>query len=314
MEKRVEWVDISKGIGIILVVYGHVILGVHDANIGFDGLNYGLQHSFIYTMHMPLFYFLSGIFAGKWVKRDMKTALTQKVRSLLIPYILWGFIQAGIMQLFSGSTNNGQGLANALELPIRPYAQFWFLYDLFWIFIIYYVLVNVLKITPKMILIISLVMLLISPTLKFWELQSIFYQFPFFITGTFVLGNKSKLDKINLPIALISYVVLNLLYYFSGASVLVGNAFSLVVAISGITLVIAITSRFNSRLLSYIGKSSIAIYVMHIIATAGTRIIMIKLGVDNVSIHIILGTLVGVIAPLMALEIFKKMKIDKYLF
>lgn len=52
-ENRIDWVDISKGLGIILVIIGHcVYLG-------------GLIHNWIFSFHMPLFFILSGIFIRK---------------------------------------------------------------------------------------------------------------------------------------------------------------------------------------------------------------------------------------------------------
>ena len=49
MEKRVrlEWVDIAKGIAIILMVIGHEVQSQHI-------------HAFIFSFHMPLFFILSG--------------------------------------------------------------------------------------------------------------------------------------------------------------------------------------------------------------------------------------------------------------
>lgn len=41
---RVEFVDIAKGIGIILVVYGHSSLSFHTANV------------WLHAFHMPLFF------------------------------------------------------------------------------------------------------------------------------------------------------------------------------------------------------------------------------------------------------------------
>ena len=50
MNKRVEWIDIAKGYGILFVIIGHLYL----------------QDSFlttqIYTFHMPLFFFLQDMF------------------------------------------------------------------------------------------------------------------------------------------------------------------------------------------------------------------------------------------------------------
>lgn len=47
-------VDIAKGLGIFLVVWGHCL---HNNNV---------LHDVIYLFHMPLFFFLSGFF----IKRD----------------------------------------------------------------------------------------------------------------------------------------------------------------------------------------------------------------------------------------------------
>lgn len=312
-QKRIEWVDLAKGIGIILVVYGHVILGIHDAKLGLSGIGYTIQHSVIYTMHMPLFFFLSGIFAVKWVKREPKVAIHQKFTSLIIPYLIWGIIQGLIMQVFAGQTNNAQGLSQVLRLPIKPYAQFWFLYDLWWIFLIYYVAIHVLKLPTKILFGFSIVLFLGSPWLNLWEFWRIFYQLPFFLVGTMVIEHQDNLSKLK-PIILIPlFIVVNGLFIFVNFNTFVTNIFSFIVAMVGILLVISLVQRFRNGVLDYIGKNSMPIYLMHLLGAAGTRIILLKLGVQLVSVHLIFGTLVGLFAPLIALQVFKLLKIDKYL-
>lgn len=49
---RVQYIDRLKGLAIILVVMGHIF--------GFSQLEDGIN-TFIYTFHMPLFMFLSGL-------------------------------------------------------------------------------------------------------------------------------------------------------------------------------------------------------------------------------------------------------------
>jgi fucose 4-O-acetylase-like acetyltransferase len=49
---RLQYIDRLKGLAIILVVMGHII-GFSQPE---DGIN-----TFIYTFHMPLFMFLSGL-------------------------------------------------------------------------------------------------------------------------------------------------------------------------------------------------------------------------------------------------------------
>lgn len=48
MKERETYIDIAKGIGIILVVIGHL-----------HGINH-IIHDFFYLFHMPLFFIISG--------------------------------------------------------------------------------------------------------------------------------------------------------------------------------------------------------------------------------------------------------------
>lgn len=75
--KRIEWIDIARGIGIILVILGHIGIG----KIG----------KFIYSFHIPLFFFLSGYcFSGNGI--DIKDFLKKKVKKLIVPYIFIGIV------------------------------------------------------------------------------------------------------------------------------------------------------------------------------------------------------------------------------
>ncbi|HFI0408428.1 TPA: acyltransferase family protein [Streptococcus suis] len=59
----VKWVNIAKGFAIFLVVYGHVIDGLAESGYMFP--SYNMQHGVIYAFHMPLFFFLSGLFLNR---------------------------------------------------------------------------------------------------------------------------------------------------------------------------------------------------------------------------------------------------------
>ena len=50
MGKRLAHIDLLKGIGIILVLLGHLPIN-------------GIMHMLIYSFHMPLFFFCSGFFS-----------------------------------------------------------------------------------------------------------------------------------------------------------------------------------------------------------------------------------------------------------
>lgn len=80
--KRQNWIDVLKGIGIILVVFGHVY-SKNPVSI------------WIYSFHMPLFFALSGfIFAAYSYNKKVsfKDYFIKKLKSLIVPFILFRMI------------------------------------------------------------------------------------------------------------------------------------------------------------------------------------------------------------------------------
>ena len=74
VEGRIVSADVLKGIGIILVVLGHT---THNDELS----------SWIYHFHMPLFFFLSGVFFSPTIQ-----GLVKRVRQILIPYLIFGVL------------------------------------------------------------------------------------------------------------------------------------------------------------------------------------------------------------------------------
>ena len=75
MSKRIEYIDIAKGIGILLVVMGHNDFGLVSP----------FFYKFIYAFHMPLFFFVSGMFFK--AELPFLTVLRRRFDTLLKPYI-----------------------------------------------------------------------------------------------------------------------------------------------------------------------------------------------------------------------------------
>lgn len=72
---RITWLDIAKGICMIMVIYGH------------SCLNFGLINHWICSFFMGLFFMSGGYtyrYRNNWLSRNFK--------SILIPYLLWAII------------------------------------------------------------------------------------------------------------------------------------------------------------------------------------------------------------------------------
>lgn len=92
MVERIKWVDIARGIGILMVVYWHSLKGVYNY-IGFNKAVYDIQIDFFDSFCMAAFFMISGFFVRRWLERTPKVAIMQKIQLLFIPYLIWSFIQ-----------------------------------------------------------------------------------------------------------------------------------------------------------------------------------------------------------------------------
>jgi acyltransferase len=98
MDKRIDYIDIAKAIGIILVYIGHC------------DLNYKSPlFLWIYSFHMPLFFFISGFlfkFHSQLSYDKIGKILYNKAISLLIPYLFFSIIQSITFILFNIPLHN----------------------------------------------------------------------------------------------------------------------------------------------------------------------------------------------------------------
>jgi polysaccharide biosynthesis protein PslL len=77
MTNRNTTIDVAKGIGIILVVFGHNWIVLHDK---------GEIFRIIFSFHVPLFFFLSGIFLKE--SSELRPFLWSRAETLLKPYFV----------------------------------------------------------------------------------------------------------------------------------------------------------------------------------------------------------------------------------
>lgn len=95
---RINYLDIAKGFGIFLVYIGHCYIGERTQTL--SNVIY-----WIYSFHMPLFFFVSGIlFSSK--KKKFHIFIWNKSVSLLIPYALFSILNWPLLTIFVGSPGN----------------------------------------------------------------------------------------------------------------------------------------------------------------------------------------------------------------
>ncbi len=93
-QKRIEWIDLAKGICILLVVWWHI--KELYSNRGFTDRSYLLYTANYFRM--PLYFFLSGLFFKTY--GGYLTFLIRKTNKLLIPFLTFAIIGIAYCLLF----------------------------------------------------------------------------------------------------------------------------------------------------------------------------------------------------------------------
>lgn len=317
---RISLVDYAKGIGIFLVVLGHVLRGLVGTVLEANTITQILEQ-WIYAFHMPLFFFLSGYFAERSVSKPLGSQFAAKLRAIAYPYFLWSVIQETLRHLAGISD---QPLSHLWRIVYIPILQFWFLYVLFAVSLVY-LLLRKLSI-PAMACFAAFALLfasgLIDLDLGTWPvLHMIQLNAVYFALGAIAIraGLVQQIEKVQPSILLSSAffgfsliamaAILNLtrLEYWLFPLAVLGIFASL-------SLAAYLESRQGFSVLQTWGLRSLEIFVTHTIFTAAVRIFLQKgLHIDQPVIHIVMGTAIGLGASLLFYQLCVRLRIP-YLF
>lgn len=87
MNNRLQWLDIAKGFGIVLMVLGHSSLPE-------------LVSNFIFSFHMPLFFISSGL-TTNFLGIKLMEFIRHKLEKLIIPFLLYSVVVSGLIFFIS---------------------------------------------------------------------------------------------------------------------------------------------------------------------------------------------------------------------
>jgi len=320
MQERNVWVDYAKAIGIILVVYGHVARGVFNAGLPMDEAEFVLVDSIIYSVHMPLFFFLSGLFFfDSLQKRGRGGLIINKIDTIAYPFIVWSLLQGLFEVALSNYTNGQVTLVEVFSLLWMPRAQFWFLYALFLVFVVctflyakadrrfflpFVVLFGVLFVFQQDLTINNMTRFILGNTV-FFALGVWFNE-----VKAFFLARYSSLALVFGAMFIAGQYLFHVTF---GMNYTDGGLPVLALATVSIFFMVALSmwlGQYRVDWLLFIGASSMTIYLMHILAGSGVRVILSKfMEIDSITVHLLVGTLIGTAAPLVAQLIINRYRL-----
>ncbi|MBK4215723.1 acyltransferase [Paracoccus caeni] len=302
---RLDWIDQARGIGIILVVVGHALRGLVDADIlPATPLVMAIDRG-IYAFHMPLFFVLAGlIFLPAARRKPLPVFIAGRAERLIWPLFLWTWIFFAL-RLFAGAyANSPLGWSEFPFLPLPPRAHFWFLWALFLILVIG--AVGIRRPVLATLLLIGLFAANANLQASVWTEQALRH-LPYFIAGIAIarLSLIQRARRLGPFPAIMGCVAFLLSVGIAAMSASPqGYPFSLAIglaAVSGLLLMISYQPLRGSMgaLLRRCGVASMAIFLAHTIFSGGIRAALEVAGITGIAIHVLLGGSLGVIGPLL---------------
>lgn len=123
---RERWIDVAKGIAIILVVLLHSSFDyLGDSHVW----RWGAYATVLETFRMPLFFFTAGIFASGALSRTFRELVESRVLRFVWLYLLWSVIGIAVLEpILVGWHGWGAAAGELLAVVVMPYSSTWFIY------------------------------------------------------------------------------------------------------------------------------------------------------------------------------------------
>lgn len=316
----------------VAVVFGHSLGGIIDMP---GEVAPSLFHEIflgIYIFHMPLFFFLSGLMVRPRLERSSKSFLIDIFASVAYPYFLWSIIQYSVIYGAGSLVNRPVAVfwPTILKLPISSISQFWFLYVLFLLHIAAFIIVP--RLGARNFFLIAVVAkfavpLLGLPTMfRLSLVHGIFYALGVFagVGGVEALRNRVPLPNVAFPaLALVGILVTivaatlvidaNAGFFALGSWEITALAWRLpmlpagALAASGVLALAFICRSKLAEILAYIGRRTMAIFVLHVLFVAGVRIALTRHGHHpDPALLLAISVSLGLAAPLAIHAIAKR--------
>ncbi len=216
-EARIQYIDLLRAVGIILMIMGHIGFGT-------------LFDRWIHAFHMPLFFIISGYF---YKSKDIRSVVISRIHTLIIPYLIFGvfhtilyFIIVGdydlhyiYILLIENTADGGVAISGAL----------WFLTAMFFSEILYNLIqkLNICEMYKTVIiLIISILGMAFATYLPFrlpWALDAAMTSVGFIHFGHLIKGHLKRIINITFGSSLILFTIFSILALLKYVNMRTGN-------------------------------------------------------------------------------------------
>lgn len=328
--KRLDWVDMAKGLSIFLVVMMYAASSVGEDTGGVGALHWAI--AFATPFRMPEFFLISGLFLSQVIDRPWRAYADRRIVHYIYFYALWALIHIIFkVGLLAGSPVGA--LEQIAWAVIQPYGVLWFIYMLAVVSAVTKLLHD-LRAPRWAVFAIAAILHMAPIATGSYFIDQFAEYFVFFFAGAVLAPQIFRLaewaaDHVALSlVGLAIWSVLNAALVFLGGFEMhpihpvMGYAglpgVHLVMALVG-TSALCVIAALLSRLpamnwLRWMGSKSLVIYVAFVLPLGISRTLLIKLGVDEPTTLSLATMAIAIVSPLVLYWIVQRIGYGRFLF
>ena len=328
--RRLDWVDMAKGLSIFLVVMMYAASSVGEDTGGIGALHWAI--AFATPFRMPEFFLISGLFLSQVIDRPWRQYADRRVVHYLYFYALWAVIHIVFKVALLGANPVGavEYLAWAV---IEPYGVLWFIYMLAVVSAVTKLL-HSLRAPVWGVFAVAAILQMASIHTGSYLIDQFCAYFVYFYAGyilapqLFRLADWAGYNPGLAMVGLALWAVINTALVFLGgfrmdaihpvpgyASLPVVHLVMALVGTSALCVIAALLTRLPwMDWLRWMGSKSLVIYVAFVLPMGIARTVLIKLGIDEPTVLSLLIMAISIISPLVLYWIVQRTGVGKFLF
>lgn len=330
LQKRLDWVDMAKGLSIFLVVMMYAAASVGEDTGGISLFHWAI--AFATPFRMPEFFLISGLFLSQVIDRPWRGFADRRVVHYLYFYALWAIIHI-VFKVGLLATNPFGALEQLGWAVVQPYGVLWFIYMLAVVSAVTKVL-HMLRAPVWGVFAVGAILQMAVIHTGAYAIDQFAAYFVFFYAGfvlapyLFRLTAWATSNNALALVGLLIWAILNTALVFSpgfamdpihpvmGLAGLPG--LHLVLALAG-TAALCVIAALLTRLpvmdwLRWMGSKSLIIYVAFVLPMGIARTLLIKFGVLEPTLLTFITMAVAITSPLVLYWLVQRTGFGKFLF
>jgi uncharacterized membrane protein YcfT len=316
---RIGWVDVAKGLSIVLVVTMHSTLGV-EAALGREGFMHAVV-AFAEPFRMPAFFLLAGLFLSRAAERPWRETLDGKLLHFAYFYLLWMTIQF-VVKHPAFLMREGAAATAGLWLGylVEPLGTLWFIYLL----PLFFLAAKLLRRVPWPLLLAGASALHLAQVhTGSIVIDEFAGRFVFFLVGGLFAPAVFRLAEAVTDRPVLALLALAAWFVAAAVAVQTGvwrlPGLTLVFGLAGAAAVVTTAALLRAVWLDYplavCGRWSLAIYLAFFLPMAATRTFLVSRGwINDAGIVALVVTIAAVVVPLALHRLVQVTGIGRFLF